>query len=455
MKLINNIPVKPYLILLLVFICISCKKDEENAPSVSNIDISPETPVLTSIGETIQLKAIAKDAGENIIKGKRFVWSSSDESIASINENGLVTANAKGTVRITATTDNISGSTNVSIEQHVSTILITPNSHMFVSLGETKQFNAVPMDANGNVVRNATISWKSSNIVKASVHDGLVTALRNGIVTISVNSGEITESFEVEIDQKTNSLSIIPEVATISLNSSLQLEGIANDALGNEIKNAEIVWSSSDESIAEIDPNGLITPLDSGAVIIKASSDGKTAMMQLTVENLDDLIIPGKGTLGINLTDNFFTLTNKLGEPDLNLPVAIIIGPNGSLTIYAEVYKKLGFTAFILSKGKLLSTDPIFSIELKAPFAGKTKEQIGIGSQKDDVFDIYGNPDEISPSGIHRYESLGIGFKFDSDDKIEVISIFTPAAGNRIEYMNSISTFDYKKLMKEIDLLKD
>ena len=76
----------------------------------------PAADTLLSLGDTVQLTASARDASGNTIPDKRFAWSSSDESIATINSSGLVTAaGANGAITITATTDGIAGTATVAV----------------------------------------------------------------------------------------------------------------------------------------------------------------------------------------------------------------------------------------------------------------------------------------------------------------------------------------------------
>ena len=76
----------------------------------------PAADTLLSLGDTVQLTASARDASGNTIPDKRFAWSSSDESVVTINSSGLVTAaGANGSITITATTDGIAGVATVDV----------------------------------------------------------------------------------------------------------------------------------------------------------------------------------------------------------------------------------------------------------------------------------------------------------------------------------------------------
>ena len=85
--------------------------------TVASVVVTSSTATLESLGETVQLTASAKDASGNTISGKTFTWSSSDPSIATVSSSGLVTAVANGGATITATTNGVSGTAMVVVDQ--------------------------------------------------------------------------------------------------------------------------------------------------------------------------------------------------------------------------------------------------------------------------------------------------------------------------------------------------
>ena len=83
--------------------------------SPSQIVVTPESLRLTSIGETATLTAIIEDAGGAEIPDAPRVWASDDPAVASVDEQGVVTAHMHGTTRITVTSDTVSSSVEVSV----------------------------------------------------------------------------------------------------------------------------------------------------------------------------------------------------------------------------------------------------------------------------------------------------------------------------------------------------
>ena len=79
---------------------------------VQAVVLNPPADTLR-VGERVQLTATAYGSGGVAIPNKLFRWSSSNDAIASVNNAGLVTAHASGTVVIAANTDNIVGTANI------------------------------------------------------------------------------------------------------------------------------------------------------------------------------------------------------------------------------------------------------------------------------------------------------------------------------------------------------
>jgi len=151
--------------------------------------VTPATASLT-VGQTVQLTATPKDANGNPLTGRTIVWSTSDNTIASVTSSGLVTgAGPGGPVTITATSEGQSGTASITVSGvAVATVTVTPASTS-VQAGQTVQLTATVRDANGNILTGRTVTWSSNNTTVASVSGtGLVTAKVAGSATITATS---------------------------------------------------------------------------------------------------------------------------------------------------------------------------------------------------------------------------------------------------------------------------
>ncbi|MDE2754720.1 MAG: Ig-like domain-containing protein, partial [Gemmatimonadota bacterium] len=81
---------------------------------VSSVVVSPSSADLAE-DDTLRLRAEARDAGANEVAGTEFLWSSADGSVATVDSTGLVHALVRGTARISATADTISGTAEITV----------------------------------------------------------------------------------------------------------------------------------------------------------------------------------------------------------------------------------------------------------------------------------------------------------------------------------------------------
>ena len=79
------------------------------AQKVSEVSVSPGTVELMALGATVQLTAEARDSNGHVVAEAEFAWESSDTSVATVDEAGLVTAVGTGTAQVTATSSGAAG----------------------------------------------------------------------------------------------------------------------------------------------------------------------------------------------------------------------------------------------------------------------------------------------------------------------------------------------------------
>jgi uncharacterized protein YjdB len=153
-------------------------------PVIVSITVSP-SPFEVVAGEEVQLSAVAYDARSDEV-ATAFVWTSSDESVATVDQAGLVTGVNDGSVTITAAAGGQQGSAGGASHRAVMVTVTTPSEEP-LGVGVTRQLTATAYDATGGVV-NARFIWESSNTAIASVNNtGLVTGVARGVANISAS----------------------------------------------------------------------------------------------------------------------------------------------------------------------------------------------------------------------------------------------------------------------------
>ena len=238
-------------------------------------------------------------------------WTSSNEAVAAIDENGKVTAKAPGTATITVLSDDPFSASypkrataTVTVLQAVSGIELdqpelTMNKNSYMVLKAT----VLPENAS-----QKTVTWESSdpNIVRVS--GGQLTAASTGeaVITCSATDGSgVTASSKITVIQMVNNIlfpNIIGSQELLKGDSRTYTPAIAPD----DATNKKVSWSSSDESVVSVDQNGTVTAKGSGRASVTCYAEdgsGKTGVInffvpsigfsekQVTVTNRDGLMI--------------------------------------------------------------------------------------------------------------------------------------------------------------------
>ena len=166
----------------------------------ASIVIDPNNATLTAFGETVQLSARVLDPDRFAIEGAGVTWQSSDETVATVNAAGLVTAVSNGTAGITAAVGDISAKVDVTVMQTPTSIVIDPEEATLAAAGDTVQLNAAVLDRNGHAIEGAEVTWESGDEAIATVDgQGLVTAAGSGSVEITARSGEVSSVSTVTV----------------------------------------------------------------------------------------------------------------------------------------------------------------------------------------------------------------------------------------------------------------
>ncbi len=271
------------------------------------------------------MKATTTDIPDAVI-----AWTSSDESVATVDANGLVTALAEGSATITAACNGLQASASVKVNPKPvilnPTIAISPLS-IELTEGETFALKATTTD-----IPDAVIVWTSSDESVATVGaNGLVTALSEGSATITAACNGLQASASVKVNPKPVVLN--PTIAISPLSIELtEGETFALKATTTDIPDAVIVWTSSDETVATVDANGLVTALAEGSATITAACNGLQASASVKVK-AQPTIEDGLTTIIENETIEIFTLKGvKILANPSDLPKGIYIIRQGTKT---------------------------------------------------------------------------------------------------------------------------
>ena len=156
---------------------------------------------------------------------------------------------------------------------------------VFHALDDTLRISAQPVDANGNPVTRIEIAWSSSDEAVVTVDEtGLVTAVGNGHARVTVTAGSHSEAAEFTVEQLPTAIQVSPAADTLrGLGDTLRMSAEVFDANRHAVENAEFAWLSSDELVATVDAQGLVTATGAGCVDITADVAGSEISETVTL----------------------------------------------------------------------------------------------------------------------------------------------------------------------------
>ena len=283
------------LLALAPFVVTSCGGDSPTSPLgpdfdpfAATLEITVSTFTLTWIGDTVEVQVTAKNTNGDVLTGKTFTWSSSNENVVTVSVSAggsgtasiVVTAVGNGTAEITVSTDDVEGSTTVTVSQVVATIEITPTDPVTLTdQGETRNLMAVSKDAGGTEIAGVTYSWLSDDEPVATVAlDGTVTAVSDGVAKITASaSGVISNAVEVTValgSVITVEVTPVGPLTLTSLGATERLTAIAKDVVDEIVTGVTFTWASDNEAAATVSPNGTVTAVADGVANVTASVPG-------------------------------------------------------------------------------------------------------------------------------------------------------------------------------------
>jgi uncharacterized protein YjdB len=184
-----------------LFLMTGCDSSTEPGPPVAaEVELDHEEVVLGAIGATIELNAVVRDADGVPIPAASVTWASSDEGVAAVSGDGLVTTVGVGEAEITATSGDASASTLVIVEQEPASVEVTPAEVSLIGPGAYAELTAELLDSEGSPIDGAEFTWSSSDEEVATVdEDGTVEAVGEGTATITAESGGESGTAEVTV----------------------------------------------------------------------------------------------------------------------------------------------------------------------------------------------------------------------------------------------------------------
>lgn len=221
-----------------------------------------------------------------------FTYKSSDESVATVDENGLVTPLKAGTATITVTAKAVVTTNGMALFTTTATAKCTvtvtdkaiPATNIeldafskTMTVGDKAKLTATvkPADTTDKIV------WTSSKPTVAAVDEnGNITALAAGTTEITATAGSVSAVCKVTVEAvKVSEVKLDKTSVSLKAGETAQLTAAVTP---DNAADKTVTWTSSDEKIATV-ADGKITAVAPGTATITATAGGKSAACTVTV----------------------------------------------------------------------------------------------------------------------------------------------------------------------------
>lgn len=237
----------------------------------------PETPLVLATGETATAETSYTYDGETPENAQpEVVYTSGDATIATVDENGVITGVAEGETTITATVGELSASRTVSVIIPVERLEAESMALHLADGPASLTYTVVPENFTGEL----TFASANNAIVTVDAN-GQITPVAAGDTNVTVTAPNgMTATAQIRVWDGPKELNLAPAKTEVTKGSGTQI-GVT-DEQGNNVEAESLTWASSDETVAQVS-GGWVDVTGTGAVTITASTEyGVSTSVELT-----------------------------------------------------------------------------------------------------------------------------------------------------------------------------
>lgn len=218
---------------------------------------------------TYESKQEADSAAQQAAAGKiDWTWEIGDDSIASVDANGVITGIKGGNTIVTLTSADgkFSAKCPVTVNQPLKAIkmddiALETNGHT----SETVAYTLEPADTTEDDV---ILSVADESVAK--LEGNKLVAVSDGSTKITATSGIVKTSARVTVTTKVEQIALSKTEGVLTVGNSVTVTATVTP---DNATNATVNWTSSDETVATVDSSGKVTAVAAGSATITATSE--------------------------------------------------------------------------------------------------------------------------------------------------------------------------------------
>lgn len=275
----------------------ACSSDDSFAPQTIDdfVVIPNQTELSLTQDDSVLVSAIVVDTvyGGHMLS-PALSWTSDDPAVATVESTDggkwRVRAIGGGETQIhvvfEAAKGPVEGTISVAVEAVPADVFTLSTATLSLHPGDTTTLGITLKDADGNDLSHHRINWANSADSIATVGlDGFVTALGTGNTTLTATVEGIEQTVDVIVSLRpVDTITLTPDLAALHVGDTMTLAATLEAANGERLEGRDIVWATSDPTIATVDEQGAVRAVGAGTATIVAASGGKTGRATIYVQ---------------------------------------------------------------------------------------------------------------------------------------------------------------------------
>ena len=249
------------------------------------------------------------------VTDKTVTWSTSDAAIATVDNEGNVTAILVGEATITATCDDNSATCKVTVNPILAESITLDKSELTLAIGASEKLTATVLPED---VTDKTVTWSTSDAAIATVdNEGNVTAILVGEATITATCGDKTATCKVTVNPiLAESITLDKTELTLTIGAS---EKLTATVLPEDVTDKTVTWSTSDAAIATVDTEGNVTAISVGEATITATCGEISTSCRVIVEKISGIVFVSADDINIVVNGNELTIKGVTSEDKVTI----------------------------------------------------------------------------------------------------------------------------------------
>jgi hypothetical protein len=178
------------------------------ASRAHSVTVSPALDTATAVGDTIQLAAVITDSGGTVLAGVAPTWSSGDPAVAEVSPAGTVAVRGPGATTIVVRVGSVETRAHIVVTQ-LAVALQVDDTLLQVPEGDRRPLGARVLDARGNPIVGADVTWSAPDPAIAKVESADAVGMSPGRTSFLAIAGQLQAPLPVEVVPVAGSITVL------------------------------------------------------------------------------------------------------------------------------------------------------------------------------------------------------------------------------------------------------